>query len=59
VFQIGFEDYLKSGGVLVIEWADKFVDLLPQTTRALHFEHGENDTRIISTSDTPAESEAP
>jgi tRNA threonylcarbamoyladenosine biosynthesis protein TsaE len=29
VWQMGFEDYLDAGGVMIVEWADKFPSLLP------------------------------
>lgn len=29
MFEIGFEEYLESGGVVVIEWADLIKDILP------------------------------
>jgi tRNA threonylcarbamoyladenosine biosynthesis protein TsaE len=29
VWDIGFEDYLEAGGVMMIEWADKFPAILP------------------------------
>jgi len=32
LLQIGLDDYLESGGVLAIEWADKFPALLPART---------------------------
>jgi tRNA threonylcarbamoyladenosine biosynthesis protein TsaE len=32
---IGLDDYLMAGGVVVIEWAEKFAELLPPTTRRL------------------------
>ena len=51
VEQIGFEEYLTSGGILVIEWADKFADLLPKNTRAFHFAVGPDDTRLITSSE--------
>lgn len=35
---LGFDDYLGSEGVLAIEWADKFPELLPKTTRWIYFE---------------------
>lgn len=34
--EIGIEDYLAGDGVCVIEWADKFRDLLPAHTRWFH-----------------------
>jgi len=29
VWDIGFEDYLEAGGVMIVEWADKFPAVLP------------------------------
>ena len=34
---IGFDDYLDAGGVLAIEWAEKFPALLPAHTRRFDF----------------------
>jgi tRNA threonylcarbamoyladenosine biosynthesis protein TsaE len=35
VLAIGLDDYLSGGGIVVIEWAEKFARLLPQSTRWL------------------------
>ncbi|HEY2801659.1 MAG TPA: tRNA (adenosine(37)-N6)-threonylcarbamoyltransferase complex ATPase subunit type 1 TsaE [Chthoniobacterales bacterium] len=45
---IGFEDYLQDNGVTVIEWADRFPELLPERTRSLDFALGSGNERIIS-----------
>lgn len=45
--RIGFEEYLGMGGVVVIEWANKFPALLPKHTLWLRFIHGEGDRRVI------------
>lgn len=45
---IGFEDYLHDNGVAVIEWADRFPELLPGRTRWLDFAIGSESERIIS-----------
>jgi tRNA threonylcarbamoyladenosine biosynthesis protein TsaE len=37
LLRIGFDDYLEAGGVLAIEWAEKFPALLPAATRWLDF----------------------
>lgn len=45
--ELGFEDYLKGGCVAVVEWADKFIDLLPKKTKKIYFEvTGENRRKI-------------
>jgi tRNA threonylcarbamoyladenosine biosynthesis protein TsaE len=51
VLDLGFDDYLVSGGILVIEWASKFPEVLPPDTRWFRFEIGEGDERrIVETS---------
>lgn len=45
---IGLDDYLSSGGVLAIEWADKFPGLLPKATLLLEFRHEPDDSRSIT-----------
>lgn len=34
---LGWDEYLEAGGVIVAEWADKFPDLLPDSTIRLQF----------------------
>lgn len=46
--QIGFEDILSEGGVAVVEWADRFPELLPPRTRWLRIATREGDERVIS-----------
>lgn len=45
---IGLDDYLDGRGVLVIEWADKFPELMPAATRWVRFKIGEGDQREIT-----------
>jgi tRNA threonylcarbamoyladenosine biosynthesis protein TsaE len=45
---IGLDDYLDGRGVLVIEWADKFPELMPAGARWVRFTIGEGDTREIA-----------
>ncbi len=40
---IGIDDYMDGRGVLVIEWADKFPELVPATARWVRFGIGEGD----------------
>ena len=44
---IGIDDYLDGHGVVVIEWADKFPELLPAAARWIRFKIGEGDKREI------------
>jgi tRNA threonylcarbamoyladenosine biosynthesis protein TsaE len=46
-WQIGFDDYLSSGGVVAIEWANKFPALLPKTARWFEFTIAADDSRQI------------
>ena len=48
---LGFDDYLDRDGVTVIEWADKFPELLPPRTRWLRFVHSTDGERQISLPD--------
>jgi tRNA threonylcarbamoyladenosine biosynthesis protein TsaE len=48
LLRIGFDDYLDAGGVLAIEWADKFPDLLPANTRWLRFGHRPDGSREVT-----------
>ena len=45
--KIGLDEYLDGDGVCVIEWADKFPDLLPAHTQWLRFSHREDGARVI------------
>jgi tRNA threonylcarbamoyladenosine biosynthesis protein TsaE len=45
--EIGFEDYLKAGGICAIEWADKFPDRMPRESTEVIFTILENNTRSI------------
>ncbi len=45
--QIGFEDFLEDNGIAVIEWADRFPELLPARTRWVRLTTGAGETRVI------------
>lgn len=45
--QIGFEDFLEDDGIAVIEWADRFPELLPARTRWVRLTAGAGATRVI------------
>lgn len=44
---IGIDDYLSSGGVLAIEWAEKFMSDLPRPLLHITIESAEDDCRLI------------
>lgn len=49
VLRIGWDDYAEDGhGVLLVEWADKFPELLPAHTRWWRFEILENGRRRVT-----------
>lgn len=45
--QIGFEDFLEDNGIAVIEWADRFPELLPARTRWIRLTAGAGETRVV------------
>ena len=47
VRDIGFDDYLEGGGIMAIEWADKFPELFPDDTRWVHFRHRPDGAREV------------
>lgn len=47
LLRLGFDDYLESDGVCLIEWADRFRDLLPNTAHWIAFRVGTTMQRII------------
>lgn len=47
--EIGFRDLVGGDAISVIEWADAFPDVIPQTAIFVTFEHGEDgETRSIT-----------
>jgi tRNA threonylcarbamoyladenosine biosynthesis protein TsaE len=46
--RLGLEDYFYSDGVSVIEWADRFSDLIPEQARWISFEIKSERQRIIT-----------
>ncbi len=46
--KIGLDEYLDGDGVCVIEWADKFPDLLPAHTQWFRFTHRPDGARDIA-----------
>ena len=44
---IGWDDYLREDGVLLIEWAERFPDAFPKGTRFIHFEISSETERLL------------
>jgi tRNA threonylcarbamoyladenosine biosynthesis protein TsaE len=49
--RLGLEDYLFSDGVSVIEWADRFPELIPEQARWISFEIKSERQRVITLRD--------
>jgi tRNA threonylcarbamoyladenosine biosynthesis protein TsaE len=47
LLRIGWEEYLEEDGILLVEWAEKFADFLPEGARWLRFERQEDESRQI------------
>jgi tRNA threonylcarbamoyladenosine biosynthesis protein TsaE len=47
--RLGLDEYFFGDGVSVIEWADRFPDLIPQTARWISFETKSETQRAITT----------
>jgi tRNA threonylcarbamoyladenosine biosynthesis protein TsaE len=47
VLSVGWDDFLDESGVIIVEWADLFPDLLPPQTRWFFFESLPNGERRV------------
>lgn len=45
--RLGFDEYVERDGVCLIEWADRFRELLPQAARWISFTVGSETQRMI------------
>ncbi len=48
LLRLGFDDYVFGDGVSVIEWADRYGDLIPSHATWLSFEVRDENTRLIN-----------
>ncbi len=53
VVQLGFDDYVFSDGVSLIEWADRYPDLIPAHAKWLSFELRDENVRAIEKRKAP------
>lgn len=54
VLDLGFEEILESGGITVIEWAERAAELLPSVTVHIRLERGEDENvRFIQVIENP------
>ncbi len=49
VLDLGFKEIIRPGNIIVIEWAEKIKDILPENTLWLKFEYLDKDRREIET----------
>jgi tRNA threonylcarbamoyladenosine biosynthesis protein TsaE len=47
VLKLGFDDYVFGEGVSLIEWADRYSDLIPKGAKWLSFELQDENSRVI------------
>jgi tRNA threonylcarbamoyladenosine biosynthesis protein TsaE len=47
VLRLGFDDYVFGDGVSLIEWADRYADLIPKKAKWLSFKLKGENTRVI------------
>ena len=43
LFNIGIEEYFFGSGVCIVEWADMILDILPENTKFIYLEYGEDE----------------
>ncbi len=48
VVGLGLDDYLFGDGVSIIEWADRFPELIPEQARWIAFETKSENTRVVN-----------
>lgn len=46
--RLGFDEYVFGDGVSLIEWADRYIDVIPSHARWLTFELKDESTRVIT-----------
>lgn len=44
IAQLGLEDYFTAKNIVIIEWADRFIQALPPDYLEIHLEHGATET---------------
>jgi tRNA threonylcarbamoyladenosine biosynthesis protein TsaE len=44
IVQLGMEDYFTTKNIVIIEWADRFIQVLPPDYLEIHLEHGNTET---------------
>ncbi len=47
IFETGIEEYFHMDGVCIVEWADMIAEILPDDTKCVFMEYGENEGERI------------
>jgi tRNA threonylcarbamoyladenosine biosynthesis protein TsaE len=47
ILSLGWDEYLDEPGVMVVEWADRFMDLMPKQTRWIQIRAESPELRIV------------
>ena len=47
LYELGWYDYLDNEGVVVVEWADLYTDLIPETAQWIKIEHHGDRRRVL------------
>jgi tRNA threonylcarbamoyladenosine biosynthesis protein TsaE len=48
VLSMGWDDYLDEAGVVIVEWADRFPQVMPEHTRWFFWEHAAEEGRTVT-----------
>ena len=48
IYEIGFEDYIREEGVVIVEWANNIIDEMPEDTLYVEISHNDESTREVS-----------
>lgn len=59
VADLGFEEYIESGSVIVVEWPQVARELFPSDTLSLSFSHLGGDKRVIELLSKPSRTKVP
>ena len=48
IYDLGWDEYCMEGGILIVEWADKYPEVMPEGTRWLKLENaGKTERKIV------------
>lgn len=48
MYDLGFEEYIYSDGVTIIEWSNNIINMLPENKINIYIQRGHGDTRILN-----------